>query len=423
MSENNPTAAPDNTSLQPLPGLQSFKKCETHPEEHGYLEEKAISMLIVASESGVFEIPKNSRNTGVMWNELMLTLFHGRKNADGTRDGNGVLRGYEAWPRTKDAATAKLKPLLKGIVEHFGSPLYRMCAGKGPNQSVLESLSEQMIGKMEDAERKKAEKANEKIARRIQNETVEEELGFRAPGNGVEGPSLSREMNSHDADALALLAQPTRSVSQGQDGTSAVAAAATSAATASAFTTPRVEESRNNTVQSAIATLAGTSSRSNAFDSAVASLAAGKVSTVSKKGSLDAIKNARNLDLVDLTDGLESSLDRTSTNVLQAFTALNGSPNTKRQKTNRDALLKIQENRNLLLQEIKELQAMNDPAYDDDIKEAQAQFRRLGEERKRLSEAVVEKGPPRDLDKELFSKEFVQHMRKAVAEQEDPWED
>jgi hypothetical protein len=422
MSENNPTA-PDNISLQPLPGLQSFKKCQTHPEEHGYLEEKAISMLIVASELGVFEIPKRSRNTGVMWNELMLTLFLGRKNADGTRDGNGVLRGFEAWSGTTDAATAKLKPLLKGIVEHFGSPLYRMCAGKGPNQSVLETLSEQMIDKMEAAERKKKEKANEQIARRIQNETVEGELGFRAPGNGVEGPSLSREMNSHDADALTLLAQPTRSVSQGQAGTSAVAAAATAAATASAFTTPRVEESRNNTVQSAIATLAGTSSRSNALDSAVASLAAGNVATVTKKGSLDTIKGPRNLDYVDLTDGLEASLDRTSTNVLQAFTALNGSPNTKRQKTNRDALLNIQERRKLLLQEIKELKEMNDPAYDDDIKEAQAQFRHLGEERKRLSEAVVEKGPPRDLDKELFSEESVQYMRRAVAQQEDKWED
>ncbi|KAL7494181.1 hypothetical protein ACHAWT_002904 [Skeletonema menzelii] len=408
---NNPTA---DIPLQPLPGLQSFKKCDNFPEEYGYLNELAVQMLIVASEFKVFELPKGSRQSGAKWNELMLTLFTGRKNADGKRDGNGVLRGFEVWT-TKDAATAKLKPLLKGIVEHFGSPLYRMFAGKGPDKSVLETLSEQMIDKMEAAERKKDEKANEKAARRIQNETVEGELGFRAPGNGVEGPSLLREVDSHDADALALLAQPTGSVSKGQGGSSAVAAAAAAAAIASTFTTPRVEASRNNTVQSTIATLAGTSSRSNALDSAVASLAAGKVATVTKKGTLSAIKNARNLDHVDLTDGLESSLDRTSTNVLEAFTAFTGSPNSKRQKTNREALLNIQERMNLLLKEIKDLKEMNDPAYDDDIKEAQAQFRLLREERKRLSEAVVEKGPPRDL-----STEFMKRLSEAVAEQGPP---
>ncbi len=413
MSENNPTAT---APKQPFPGLQSFKKCQDSTE-FAHLEQLAVEMIIVANELEVFELAKGSRLTGVKWNELMVTLFTGWKNADGTRDGNGVLKGYEAaWTTNKDAATAKLKPLLKGIVEHFGTPQ------DNPNPSVLENLSQQMIKKMESAERKKNEKANEKLARRIQNETIEDELGFRAPGNGVEGPSLLRELDSLDTAALALLAQPTRSVSQGQAGTSAVAAAATAAATASAFTTPRVEESRNNTVQSAIATLAGSSSRSNALDSAVASLAAGNVATVTKKGSLDTIKGPRNLDYVDLTDGLEASLDRTSTNVLQAFTALNGSPNTKRQKTNREALLNIQERRKLLLQEIKELKEMNDPAYNDDIKEAQAQFRHLGKERKRLSEAVVEKGPPRDLDKELFSKESVQYMRRAIAQQEDKWE-
>ncbi len=345
-------------SLVPLPGIQSFIKNKD-------LNEVAVGILIVAREKGVCSLPKGSRQAGPMYKSLQDELFLGVKNADGTRDNNGVLRAYKVW-ETANSATAKLKPLVQGIIAHFGSP-----TGPEEQHSALEVLAEQLKREMNAAEKKKEEKANEKTAQRIQNETAEAELGYRANGRGVKPPSLGREVVPNEAAALSILGTQTQSICQGSAVSSAAAAAA-----ASAILTPRVD-----------------ASRSHAVESLLASMAAGKKTVTKKSSSLETIKKARNLDRVDLMDGLESSLDRTSNSVMNAFQMFANSPNTKRQKTGKS----IQERINLTLQEIKELKELDDPEFEADLKEAKDQLRRLYKERKSLNAGGVAKNLHCDL--------------------------
>ena len=348
-------------SLVPPPGIQSFIKNED-------LKEVAVGILIAVREHGVCSIPKGSRQAGPMWNSLKDELFLGVKNSDGTRDNNGVLRAYKVW-ESANSATTKLKPLVLGIITHFGSP-----TGPEEQHSALELLAEQLKREMNAAEKKKEEKANEKAAQRIQNETAEAELGYRTTGHGVNPPSLGREMTANEAAAVSILAKQTQSVCQG----SAMSSAAATAAAASANLTPRVVDA----------------SRSHAVESLLASLAAGK-KTVTKEttSSLETIKNARNLDRVDLMDSLESSLDRTSNSIMNAFQMFANSPNTKRQKTGKS----IQERINLTLQEIKELKELDDPEFEADLKEAKDQLRRLYKERKSMNAGGVAKNLHCDL--------------------------
>lgn len=346
-------------SLIPPPGIQSFIKNED-------LKEVAVGILIAVREKGVCSIPKGSRQAGPMWNSLRDELFLGVKNSDGTRDNNGVLRGYKMW-ETANSATAKLKPLVLGIITHFGSP-----TGPEEQHSALELLAEQLKREMNAAEKKKEEKANEKAAQRIQNETAEAELGYRTTGYGVKPPSLGREMAANEAAALSILARQTQSVCQG----SAVSSAAATAAAASAILTPRDD-----------------ASRSHAVESLLASLAAGNKTVTKETGSLETIKKARNLDRVDLMDSLESSLDRKTDSVMNAFQMFANSPNTKRQKTGKS----IQERINLTLHEIKELKALDDPEFEADLKEAKDQLRRLYKERKSMNAGGVAKNLHCDL--------------------------
>ena len=248
---------PPTDSLVDLPGLKSFQKCHTNPEQFGFCENLGVQMFLVALEMGSFSIPKGSKKTSEKWNDVYLTLCKGAKDRDGKRDGNGVLRGYKIWT-ADNAGAAKLKPLMVKLAKHFGNSVYRMMAGPGDSATMLEELAGQAMEQLDATERKKGEVANEKVARRMQNEMVEGELGFRALDEGVEGPSLAREKDSHDTDALALLAQPTRSVRQSQAVSSAASAAAAAVSkTATTFITPVAAASRSNAIQSAIEALAG----------------------------------------------------------------------------------------------------------------------------------------------------------------------
>jgi len=143
---------------------------------------------------------------------------------------------------------------------------------------------------------------------------------------------------------------------------------------------------------------AAASSRSNSVEQALAYMSAGKSSTVTKTGSLEFIKNARgNLDKTTLTDGLESSLEKTSSGVvMNTMKLLQGSPNTKRQKTAKS----IQERINLTLAEIRDLKAMG-PEFADSLEDAMAQLRHLQQERKKLVNEEASSSITKNLDNDL----------------------
>lgn len=120
--------------------------------------------------------------------------------------------------------------------------------------------------------------------------------------------------------------------------------------------------------------------------------AVGKPNTVTHKGGLDFIKNSRNsLDKVTLTDGLESSLEKTATDVVaQTITAIKGSPSAKKAKKLKD----IQELINLTLEEIKQLETMG-PEFETERREAYETYRRLLQQRKQL------RGVSKNLEEEM----------------------
>ena len=197
-----PVAAAD---LRPyIPGKEVFSKCQNGTGNEG-VELMAVKLLLAVSQTQLYSHAKGTRKVGDQWKELMTTLFEGNLT-NGVRDGNGIFRGYRVWS-VKNPHLAKLKVLVKDIVDHFSSP-------DAQNESLLVVLANNLQHAKTDAQRKKDETANMKAAQKIQNESAETEFGFRTPGHGVAGPSLQRPTQASDVAALAALAQPTGSVTQ-----------------------------------------------------------------------------------------------------------------------------------------------------------------------------------------------------------------
>lgn len=187
------------------PGAKSFQKCQTDPA-YSELEAVAVNVLLAVSASDVLAMKPGSHLAKPVWDELLNTLFSGNIS-NGRRDGNGVLSGFKVW-KGERAATTKLKPLVKEIIDHFSSiPVEE-------NDSALVLLAKQLNHVRKAAQRKKDEEKNLKLAQRLQNESAETEVGFRTPGYGVDAPSLPRPAEASDLAALASLAQPTASVTQ-----------------------------------------------------------------------------------------------------------------------------------------------------------------------------------------------------------------
>lgn len=134
------------------------------------------------------------------------------------------------------------------------------------------------------------------------------------------------------------------------------ASASAAAATATKFA---VDPSRSRSVESALAMMA---------------TGGGKPNTVTHKGDLSFIKNARNhLDKHALADGLESSLEKTANDALaRTLAAMKGSPSAKKRKIAKE----IQERKNLTLAEIKELQSMGEE-FASPLRDAKLEYHRL----------------------------------------------
>ena len=198
------TVTPRERSSSTPPGLAAFKKCQT---TNPHLGDMAVSLLLIAKESGVCCLPKGSRCTN-QWNDLMATAFYGAKINNGQRDGNGVFRCYSPWTCANPAIT-KFKPLVIAIIKEFDKAF--TSREDQSNATALEVVANELTRDMDKAEKEKVERADQVLAQKLQNETSEQCLGFSSPGVGVR-PASGVGMRPEEQHGLSLLGQATASI-------------------------------------------------------------------------------------------------------------------------------------------------------------------------------------------------------------------
>ena len=107
----------------------------------------------------MLKLPNGSKEGALKWKELYLLAFFGRLSGNGCCDNNGVLSGYTPWT-CSNPASAKLKPLLMEIIDHFStSYTQRIISDEPMNLEVLaHDLKQDIIA----AEKLKQQKSSQK---------------------------------------------------------------------------------------------------------------------------------------------------------------------------------------------------------------------------------------------------------------------
>jgi hypothetical protein len=171
-----------------------------------------LALLLQAQEAGIFKLAKGTKAKGQTkaWKDFTDQCFLGRLNSDNTRDGNGIFRGWDRWDST-DPHNSKMKPLVKGIVEHFSAE-YEKRVNKD-DATTLEDVAWQLMAELKSLEVDKTIRADEVFAQRLQNEGAETELGMRPTSYGVSAPS-GVNLDDNQVAVLEQLPRATASVLQ-----------------------------------------------------------------------------------------------------------------------------------------------------------------------------------------------------------------
>lgn len=325
------------------PGIGAITKCQDdNSDKNVQLTELVVDLLFKVNEGKLLDIPKNSRGTGERWRALYENLFTPE---------TGLFCGYKKWT-VASPWTSKLKKLVIDIVVYFSHEYDNIKGAREP--TALEELSHTLKQTMENAEKDKAVEQDSVLARRLQNELCEKDMGFTSSGNGVASPS-GILLGPSERDGLAALGRPTQSV--GNVGQSRGAIFNAAAAAASMATQP-FDASRSR----------------SAFEAELANSAAKR----SKPEHGVSLKKARNMDNHALTDSLSNALCSTTKQFTSAIERLAPSPSTKSSKARKN----IQEEILLVIKEIKDLQEINgNHDYDNELKAARARLVALQKKR------------------------------------------
>ena len=189
------------------PGIAAFQRAGSDAE----LAALALSLLMKVQESKVLKLPSGSKEWTLKWKELYLLAFFGRLTEDGRHDNNGVLSGYTPWT-CSNPASAKLKPLLIEIIDHFSmSYTQRIGCDEPTNLEVLaHALKQDIIA----AEQLKQQKVITKSILCMLNVAIETSLDFCSPIVGVSIPSQSSPNHDQEYNAALLLGQQTQNVAR-----------------------------------------------------------------------------------------------------------------------------------------------------------------------------------------------------------------
>lgn len=201
-----PPAAPGATTAQPRdrevwpPGVRAFLDCETGEATQGKGELAALAtdLLLLVQQEKLCDIVKGGRS-GDQWKKLHDDIF-----AEG-----GLFGGYKMWG-SATPWSSKLKPLCQSIIKHFSNEHDKK---GGVSTTALEDVAKTLSLRMSSAERDKEEDKDRNYARKVQNELVEADMGFRPIGNGVASPSGVPIDASYQA-GLAMLGVQTGSVNE-----------------------------------------------------------------------------------------------------------------------------------------------------------------------------------------------------------------
>jgi hypothetical protein len=181
--------------------VKAFLGCETGGSTPEKAELGALAtdlLLLVVQQEKLCDIAKGGRS-GDQWKKLNDAIF-----AEG-----GLFGGYKMWA-CNSAWNTKLKPLCQSIIKHFSD---KHNEKGGANTTALEDVAKTLSLRMAAAERGKEDDKDRTYAKKVQNELVEADMGFRPNGNGVASPSGVAVEASYQ-EGLALLGVQTGSVDE-----------------------------------------------------------------------------------------------------------------------------------------------------------------------------------------------------------------
>lgn len=198
-----PPPAPDADTPRPKvwpPGLKAFLECESgeSTEEKDELSALATDLLLLVQQDKLCDIVKGGR-AGDKWKKLFDTIY-----TEG-----GLFSGYKMWT-SQSPWNAKLKPLCLCIIKHFSN---EHDVKNGVDTTALEDVAKTLSMRMVAVERNKEEDKDRTYARRVQNDLVEGDMGFRSNGSGVASPS-GVVLDASYREGLAVLGVQTGSVNE-----------------------------------------------------------------------------------------------------------------------------------------------------------------------------------------------------------------